>query len=498
MNYQYLLWILYFSIPFLAHSQGYEVVATLKGHEGEVQNIRFSPDGKYLASGGQYGKLLIWDVEKETVLHKIEAHKDRINDLSFHPSGNSIASASYDGLVKVWGLETGALLHTFENKDFVFGGHGSKIISFVAFSPTGTSLIFGGDGGGLLKANVGGNTLNTVPSVVYSTVKKDIYDRKVDDRITGGAWALDGASVVISARNTVLTIEVSSGKCTHKMTYPREWLNDVVVGPKEGQVSVWSEDGILNIWDIRQTKIIQQIQAGDYNDYCPIAYSSSGDYAVTGASGKKAHIWNVATGDKTATLEGHTATVRVARFSPKNPELVATGSYDGSIKLWKPKEPVVASTSSTAPPALPDTAKKSLAITTAASKSEITIEEIEEGELAVGKTFNLKSIQFEQGDHRLLSPSQPVLNKIIKLLHKYPQMEIQIEGHTDNMGDAQKNLTLSHRRVTIVRNYMLERGGFEESRIKTQAFGESKPIASNDTEATRQLNRRVEVRILKM
>ncbi|HRI78962.1 MAG TPA: OmpA family protein, partial [Cyclobacteriaceae bacterium] len=77
-----------------------------------------------------------------------------------------------------------------------------------------------------------------------------------------------------------------------------------------------------------------------------------------------------------------------------------------------------------------------------------------------------------------------------------PKVEILLTGHTDNRGDKDHNLRLSQRRVERVKGYLVSKG-INAKRIAGKGFGGSKPIASNDTEETRRLNRRVEFTIVK-
>ena len=75
-------------------------------------------------------------------------------------------------------------------------------------------------------------------------------------------------------------------------------------------------------------------------------------------------------------------------------------------------------------------------------------------------------------------------------------MEIKLEGHTDNQGDPALNLKLSQDRVNEVKKYLVSKG-IATSRITTEGFGDTKPLGSNEEEATRKLNRRVEFRVTK-
>jgi outer membrane protein OmpA-like peptidoglycan-associated protein len=82
-------------------------------------------------------------------------------------------------------------------------------------------------------------------------------------------------------------------------------------------------------------------------------------------------------------------------------------------------------------------------------------------------------------------------------MRENPKMEIMLEGHTDNQGDWNENLKLSKQRVTEVKGYLVK-NGIEEKRIQVQGYGSTRPVASNNSEEKRKLNRRVEVTIVKI
>jgi outer membrane protein OmpA-like peptidoglycan-associated protein len=86
---------------------------------------------------------------------------------------------------------------------------------------------------------------------------------------------------------------------------------------------------------------------------------------------------------------------------------------------------------------------------------------------------------------------------MVEMLNKYPTMELLIEGHTDNQGDWEPNMKLSEDRVRVVKEYLVGKG-VTENRLQTKAWGPSKPVASNESEEKRKMNRRVEFTILKL
>ena len=114
----------------------------------------------------------------------------------------------------------------------------------------------------------------------------------------------------------------------------------------------------------------------------------------------------------------------------------------------------------------------------------------------VGEKVDLPSIIFAQGKATLLGSSFIELNRLAIALQAAPATEVRLEGHTDNVGPADKNQQLSEDRVTEVKRYLVGRG-IGENRITTIGFGGTKPRYGNDREETRRLNRRVELVIVK-
>jgi len=124
---------------------------------------------------------------------------------------------------------------------------------------------------------------------------------------------------------------------------------------------------------------------------------------------------------------------------------------------------------------------------------EIVINKVE---YEVGTTIELNNIFFEFDKAELLSESKHELSKLRDLLFDYPYMEIEIAGHTDDIGRSDYNLELSHKRAKAVFNYLII-NEIDMERLSYIGFGNSKPIADNSTEEGREKNRRVEFKVVK-
>ena len=107
-----------------------------------------------------------------------------------------------------------------------------------------------------------------------------------------------------------------------------------------------------------------------------------------------------------------------------------------------------------------------------------------------------KTILFDTGKATIKFQSAEVLNQIINVLKKYPNSRFRIEGHTDSTGKRAKNMILSQNRADAVKVYLIQ-GGIDAGRLESQGFGPEKPIASNKNKKGRELNRRVEINLIK-
>ena len=102
---------------------------------------------------------------------------------------------------------------------------------------------------------------------------------------------------------------------------------------------------------------------------------------------------------------------------------------------------------------------------------------------------------FDKADVR--SDAAEALAHLATLIRGYPDRRVRLEGHTDAKGDDAYNQRLSERRAAAVARWLTEREGIEAARLAPRGFGEKQPAASNDDDAGRQKNRRVEVVIEK-
>lgn len=114
----------------------------------------------------------------------------------------------------------------------------------------------------------------------------------------------------------------------------------------------------------------------------------------------------------------------------------------------------------------------------------------------VEQTLTIRDITFETNSARLTANAQRLMENVVSFLRSDPTARISISGHTDSVASDAYNLKLSRNRATEVRDYLIGYG-IDGSRLDAAGYGESRPVASNDTAEGRELNRRVEFRIQK-
>lgn len=116
--------------------------------------------------------------------------------------------------------------------------------------------------------------------------------------------------------------------------------------------------------------------------------------------------------------------------------------------------------------------------------------------IEVGETVRINNVFFDFAKYDLRPESYPDLNRLAQVMKSNTNLEIELRGHTDNVGKDADNMKLSENRIQSVKSYLLGQG-IAASRMSAKGMGETKPIATNDTDEGKQQNRRVEFTITK-
>jgi outer membrane protein OmpA-like peptidoglycan-associated protein len=113
-----------------------------------------------------------------------------------------------------------------------------------------------------------------------------------------------------------------------------------------------------------------------------------------------------------------------------------------------------------------------------------------------GGAIELEDINFDFNSSKLSAHIQGYLSRLAIFLNEYPQYNVELLGHTDGIGNVEANMALSQRRCRAVYDHLVK-NGVSKSRLSFKGFGMSTPMAPNDTDKGRALNRRVELLLVK-
>lgn len=127
-----------------------------------------------------------------------------------------------------------------------------------------------------------------------------------------------------------------------------------------------------------------------------------------------------------------------------------------------------------------------------ARELEARIAELKAEQTERGLVLTMRDVLFASGSAELQPGAERALGEVAGLLNEFPDRRIAVEGHTDSVGGDDYNQRLSERRAASVASFLRSRG-VSSARVESRGFGESMPVASNDQDAGRQANRRVEI-----
>lgn len=282
------------------------------GNSRIIYSVAFSPDGKFIASGGVDNTLKLWSLEGGSAVKTFKGHRNFVNSVAFSPDGRKLASASEDGTVKIWDIESGSCLNTLK-------GHQDSVWS-VAFFPDGERLASGSTDGTLklwqASARTPYKTIGSRSGYVYSVSISS--DGKY--LASGGA----GRSLKVWDAETgarKLTLEGHSGA-----------VNSVAFSRTGEYLVSGSDDGSVKVWRISDGVCLKTFNASR-QPVLAVAYSPDGAFVFAGGSDRAISAWNASQGTLVRTFQGHSGSVKSLALSPDG-KYLASGSFDKTIKLW--------------------------------------------------------------------------------------------------------------------------------------------------------------------
>jgi len=318
---------------------GREILA-LKGHTSVVVSVAFSPDGKRLASASSDldrsglfrerarpdGKrpafassdqtVKVWDATTGREILTLKRH-GLVSRVAYSPDGKRLASATYDGTVKLWDVMTGQEILTLK-------GHTGAVFG-VAFSRDGQRLTSAG--------------LDGTVKVWDTATRQETLTLKGHTGVVGSvAFSPDGKHLVsASGDRTVKVWDAVTGQETLTLKGHTHFVSGVAFSPDGKRIVSAGGDFMVKVWDAATGQEISMLNGKHYDIVTSVAFSPDGQ-RLASAGGDlyslgQLFVWNIATGQGTLTLKGHTLQVNSVAFSPDGKRL-ASASWDGTVKVW--------------------------------------------------------------------------------------------------------------------------------------------------------------------
>ncbi|MBI4285092.1 MAG: hypothetical protein HY670_04215, partial [Chloroflexi bacterium] len=328
--------------------------AVLHGHKDAVENVAFSPDGKFITTASRDKTARVWEVATGQSLAILRGHEDAVESAAFSPDGKLVVTASKDNTAWVWEVATGQSLA-------ILRGHEGMVQS-AAFSPDGQFVITAGwdktarvwevatwQNLAVLRGHE-----DMVVKATFSFDNKFIVTASEDNTarvwevatwqslaiLRGHKGAVESAVfspngklvVTASGDNTARLWEVATGQSLVELQGHTDWVRSTAFSPDGKFIATASWDGTARLWEVatRQSLAILHEHEGAVSS---AAFSPDGKLIVTAGRDKTVRLWDVATRQSLAVLRGHEDVVESAAFSPDGKLIVTTG-WDKTVRLW--------------------------------------------------------------------------------------------------------------------------------------------------------------------
>jgi WD40 repeat protein len=293
----------------------------LEGHDAWVSDVAFSPeDSNLLASSDGDGTVCLWDVEStKPHCQRLEGHQDEVRGVAFSPDGNLLATASSDTTVRLWDVPGG------KPHGKPLEGHEERVFD-VAFSPSGDLLASAGEDGTVCLWDV------------TSTKPRCQALEGHEDEVRGVAFSPDGNLLAsASADQTVRLWDVESREpLGEPLIGHTDRVTGVAFSPDGNLLATSSDDMTVRLWDVESREPHDEPLSGHTGQVAGVAFSPDGEQLASASADDTVRLWDVESkklrGERKV-LDDHGERVWGVAFSPDG-NLLASGGEDEKVRLW--------------------------------------------------------------------------------------------------------------------------------------------------------------------
>ncbi|MEQ9486000.1 TIR domain-containing protein [Coleofasciculus sp. F4-SAH-05] len=282
-------------------------LATLKGHNRQVNSVAWSPNGQTIATASNDQTAKLWNLDGKE-LATLNGHNHQVKSIDWSPDGQFLATASEDNTVRLWSGD-GKLLKTFQ-------GHNNAVYS-ISFSPDGQTIASAGGDNTVRLWSGDGKLLTTFQGH--------------NDAVYSVSFSPDGQIIVSASKDETVRLWSRDGKLLKTFEGHNQPVNSVSFSPDGQTIASASLDKTVRLWN-RDNATPQLALKGHEDQVNSVSFSPDGQTIASASLDKTVRLWNFS-GKQLKTLRGHTNTVNHVSFSPDS-KTIASTSADKTIKLW--------------------------------------------------------------------------------------------------------------------------------------------------------------------
>ncbi|KAK7184608.1 hypothetical protein DPSP01_008988 [Paraphaeosphaeria sporulosa] len=309
----------------------YKQSLILRGHKKGVTSVKFSPDGRWIASSSADCTIKIWDARTGALEHTLEGHLAGVSTISWSPDSKVLASGSDDKSIRLWDIATGMAHPT------PLIGHHNYVYA-IAFSPKGNMLVSGSYDEAVFLWDVrAARVMRSLPAH--------------SDPVGGVDFVRDGTLITSCSHDGLIRVwDTSTGQCLRTLIHEDNApVTSVIFSPNGKYVLAWTLDSSIRLWNYIEGKgkCVKTYQGHTNKKYSLAgAFGTYGaeppyEYAFVASGSEEGGIvlWDVSTKNVLQRLEGgHSEAVLSVDTHPTE-KLIASGSLDRTVRVWKETVP---------------------------------------------------------------------------------------------------------------------------------------------------------------
>ncbi len=290
-------------------------VGRLEGQTDNINAVVYSPDGKYLFSGGGEKLLVQWDVANGTVVRKIPVG-DFLMDLAVLPDNRHVITSQFGGSVKLWSLDNGRTVRQFF-------GH-SKLVESIAVSPDGKRLLTGGYDGLVRLWDI--------------ETGEPIHDFS-EDYCAAVAMSKNGRLAANGRGGRIHIWDVDTGESLRLIQRNGGAVEALAFSPREEYVISGDGHGVIQVWDVKTGDEVYRFDV--HRDHVTsLVVSPDGRYLFSGSIDQTLRVFDLSRGLEVQTIESPTLCVSFLGLSPDGRTLATAGGLQMMLEdgVWTPRK----------------------------------------------------------------------------------------------------------------------------------------------------------------